>query len=191
MSKILLIDNYDSFTYNLYHYLEELWKEGVEVVRNDALTIDAALQYDRIVVSPGSGLPNEAGNLMAVLSGLIDKKNILGICLGHQALGESFGYRLRNLEKVVHGQSTTIEVIDGENILFKGLPKRFKVGRYHSWVIDEKFNMEGELKVTSVDESGNIMSFSHRSLPIHAVQFHPESVLCEYGKEILENWLNS
>lgn len=189
MSKILLIDNYDSFTYNIYHYLEELWEEGVEVVRNDELTLEKAQQYDRIVISPGPNLPEAAGNLLPVLKAIVTEKKILGICLGLQAIAEVFDLRLKNLKEVVHGQSTPIKVLVADNVLFKGLPQQFKVGRYHSWVIDEKSNADEKLKVTSVDEAGNIMSVSHSTLTIHAVQFHPESVLCEYGKEILANWL--
>lgn len=190
MSKILLIDNYDSFTYNIYHYLEELWAEGVEVVRNDELTLEKAQQYDRIVISPGPNLPQAAGNLMPVLKAIVAEKKVLGICLGLQAIAEVFDLKLKNLKQVVHGQSTPIKVLDANALLFRGLPRQFKVGRYHSWVIDEKSNLDHKLTVTAVDESGNIMAVAHPTLPIHAVQFHPESVLCEYGKEILANWLN-
>ena len=190
MSKILLIDNYDSFTYNIYHYLEELWEEGVEVIRNDELTLEKAQKYDRIVISPGPNLPQAAGNLMPVLKAIVAEKKVLGICLGLQAIAEVFDLTLKNLEQVVHGQSKLIKVMDSDNLLFKGLPQQFKVGRYHSWVIDEKSKLDHNLKVTAVDESGNIMAIAHPTLPIHAVQFHPESVLCEYGKEMLGNWLN-
>lgn len=189
MSKILLIDNYDSFTYNIYHYLEELWEEGVEVIRNDELNLEKAQQYDRIVISPGPNLPEAAGNLLPVLKAITAEKKILGICLGLQAIAEVFDLKLKNLKEVVHGQSTPIRVTESTSLLFKGLPRQFKVGRYHSWVIDEKSNLENKLKVTAVDEAKNIMAVAHPTLPIHAVQFHPESVLCEYGKEILGNWL--
>lgn len=189
MSSILLIDNYDSFTYNIYHYLEELWEEGVEVVRNDEVTIEKVQEFDRIVISPGPNLPQAAGNLMPILNEIVAEKKILGICLGLQAIAEVFDLKLKNLKQVVHGQSTPIEVLDSKTTLFRGLPQQFKVGRYHSWVIDEKSNLENKLKVTAVDEAGNIMAVTHPTLPIHAVQFHPESVLCEYGKEIFKNWL--
>lgn len=191
MSQILLIDNYDSFTYNIYHYLEELWEEGVKVVRNDELTLEKAQQHDRIVISPGPNLPQAAGNLMPVLKAIVAEKKVLGICLGLQAIAEVFDLKLKNLKQVVHGQSTPIKVLDPNALLFRGLPQQFKVGRYHSWVIDEKSNLENKLKITAVDEVGSIMAVAHPTLPIHAVQFHPESVLCEYGKEMLGNWLKA
>lgn len=191
MPQILLIDNYDSFTYNIYHYLEELWEEGVEVVRNDELTLEKAQEFDRIVISPGPNLPQAAGNLMPVLKAIVAEKKVLGICLGLQAIAEVFDLKLKNLNQVVHGQSTPIKVLEADALLFRGLPRQFKVGRYHSWVIDEKSNLENKLKVTAVDESGSIMAVVHSTLPVHAVQFHPESVLCEYGKEMLGNWLKA
>jgi len=189
MPPILLIDNYDSFTYNLFHYLEELWEEGVEVIRNDALTIEQVKKFEQIVISPGPGLPKDSGDLIPVLKILPKEIKVLGVCLGLQAIAEVFGLRLKNLKQVVHGQSTAIKVIARETPLFRGLPANFKVGRYHSWVVDEKSNIDNKLKVTAVDEAGNIMAIAHPTLPIHAVQFHPESVLCEFGKEILRNWL--
>lgn len=189
MPKILLIDNYDSFTYNLYHYLEEMWSPGIDVYRNDQLSEINLSYYKKVVISPGPGLPEQAGDLMSFLRKIQQSHEVLGICLGLQAIAEVFGLRLKNLKQVVHGQSTPIRIIDGQNLLFNGLPTSFKVGRYHSWVIDETSNLENKLKVTAVDEIGNIMAISHPILPIHAVQFHPESVLCEHGKEILKNWL--
>lgn len=190
MPKILLIDNYDSFTYNIYHYLEELWEEGVEVLRNDELTKEKVNKFQRIVISPGPGLPKDAGKLILTLKELPKETKILGVCLGLQAIAEVFDLKLKNLKQVVHGQSTPIKVLEPKSLLFCGLPQQFKVGRYHSWVIDERSNIDHKLIVTAVDEVGNIMAIAHPSLPIHAVQFHPESVLCEYGKELLGNWLN-
>tara|TARA_B100000965_G_scaffold403942_1_gene433376 strand:+ start:1645 stop:2211 length:567 start_codon:yes stop_codon:yes gene_type:complete len=187
MAKILLIDNYDSFTYNLYHYLEELWEEGVEVVRNDELDSVNFNEFEKVVISPGPGLPQEAGHLMAVLDKIQNSHQILGICLGLQAIAKLFGYQLKNLGKVVHGQSTPMKVLDPKAVLFQNLPQTFNVGRYHSWVMQVK--EKGELKVTATDLDGNVMAIQHHKLPIHAVQFHPESVLCEHGKEILRNWL--
>jgi anthranilate synthase component 2 len=187
MSKTLLVDNYDSFTYNLYHYLEELWEEGVEVVRNDHLDSVNLNEFDKVVVSPGPGLPKEAGQLMKTLERIKETHQILGVCLGLQALAELFGYDLKNLGKVVHGQSTRMKVLEPTATLFQNLPQTFKVGRYHSWVMQP--NNGGELKVTATDLEGNVMAIQHKELPIHAVQFHPESVLCEHGKEILRNWL--
>ena len=189
MSKILLIDNYDSFTYNLYHYLEELWEAGVEVVRNDELEQVNFADFEKVVVSPGPGLPKEAGQLMETLEQIKTTHDILGICLGLQAIAELFDYELENLGKVVHGQSTEMQVLDQQAKLFRGLPQNFKVARYHSWVMSAK--AKGELKVTAIDLDGQIMAIQHQDLPIHALQYHPESVLCEQGKDILKNWLYS
>ena len=188
MPQILLIDNYDSFTYNLYHYLDELNQGGVEVQRNDELDLNGVLDYDLVVLSPGPRLPKQAGKLMEFLERYATKIPILGVCLGQQAIAEHFGMKLNNLPKVVHGQARSIEIIEREKGLFKDLPKSIKVGRYHSWVIDPE-SMHTDFNITSTDEEGNIMSIQHKSLPICAVQFHPESVLTELGKELLQNWL--
>lgn len=187
MSKVLLIDNYDSFTYNLYHYLEELCDETIEVVRNDQIDLEKLDQYEWIVISPGPGLPKEAGSLMAALERIKSSKHILGICLGMQALGQVFGSKLSNLSEVVHGQSSLIEILDRDG-LYKDLPQEITVGRYHSWVIDTDA-LSKELEVTALDKNGNVMSLKHKKLPINAVQYHPESILSNYGKEILKNWL--
>ena len=187
MEKVLLIDNYDSFTYNLYHYLEELWPQGVEVVRNDELASLDWGKYSKVVLSPGPGLPKEAGDLMKILPQITQSHSVLGICLGLQAVAETFNYPLKQLNKVVHGQSNTIFLKGKQSILFKGLPDSFKVGRYHSWVAD--FSYDGPLVKTAVDKSGEIMALEHRKLPVYAVQFHPESILSDHGKEILRNWL--
>jgi len=188
--KILLIDNYDSFTYNLFHYLEELNEGGVEVIRNDELDLSKVPQYDRVVLSPGPGLPKNAGKLVEFLKIYATKIPILGVCLGQQAIAEHFGMQLKNLSEVVHGQSRKIEIIANKKGLFKDFPPEIKVGRYHSWVIDPK-SITDDVEVTSRDEAGNIMSIQHKTLPIQAVQFHPESVLTPRGKEILQNWLNT
>lgn len=190
MLRILLIDNYDSFTYNLYHYLEELNGGEVTVMRNDEIDFQQINSFDKVLISPGPGLPKDAGSLMEFLKNYSHQKSILGVCLGQQAIAEHFGMKLQNLNAVVHGQSRRINVLKKEAILFRGLPKNFKVGRYHSWVV-EKANFSDEFEVTSEDEQGNIMSIQHKELPIHAVQFHPESVLTEFGKEMIQNWLNS
>lgn len=187
MSKILLIDNYDSFTYNLVHYLESLTDQVIDIIRNDELDFSKMDEYDSVVVSPGPGLPKDAGRIMEFLARFSKEKNILGICLGQQAIAEHFGMRLKNLGEVVHGQARKIEVIESIG-LFQGLPKTIKVGRYHSWVIDPE-SMNADFEITSTDEKGNIMSIQHKTLPITAVQFHPESILTEYGKEMLRNWL--
>ncbi len=188
MPQILLIDNYDSFTFNLYHYLDELNQGGVEVQRNDEVKLEGVPQYDMVVLSPGPGLPKQAGKLMEFLDLYATTIPILGVCLGQQAIAEHFGMKLKNLPKVVHGQARSIEIIQREKGLFKGFPKSIKVGRYHSWVIDPE-SMHEDFSITSTDDEGNIMSIQHNTLPICAVQFHPESVLTEMGKEMLGNWL--
>lgn len=185
--KILLIDNYDSFTYNLLHYLEEASDSKAEVFRNDEIDGLDTSDYTHIVISPGPGLPKEAGQLIDFIQANLHKK-ILGICLGQQALAEVFGMKLKQLDTVVHGQATTIEVVDNKEALFKDLPKKFKVGRYHSWVVDNS-SLSNELVVTARDEFGEIMAISHRELPIKAVQFHPESILTEFGKEMVKSWI--
>jgi anthranilate synthase component 2 len=188
MSKILLIDNYDSFTYNLVHYLEAITDQTIDVIRNDKLDFSKMDEYESIVISPGPGLPKLAGQLMEFLERFSNTKKILGICLGQQAIAEHFGMRLKNLGEVVHGQARKIEVKNNTG-LFKNLPESFTVGRYHSWVIEPE-SMSADFEITSTDKQGNIMSIQHKTLPIDAVQFHPESILTEYGKEMLGNWLN-
>lgn len=187
MSKILLIDNYDSFTFNLVHYLESLTDLEIVVVRNDEIDFSKLQEYDSVVISPGPGLPKQAGLLMEFLAAFADKKKILGICLGQQAIAEHFGMKLKNLDEVVHGQAKTIQVLNHSG-LFRDIPNKIKVGRYHSWVIDSE-SISKDFEVSSVDEQGNIMSIQHKTLPIAAVQFHPESILTEYGRDLLENWL--
>jgi len=187
MKKILVIDNYDSFTYNLVHYLEGLDCEVV-VKRNDQLTLEEVDAYDKIVLSPGPGIPDEAGLLKAIIAEYAPTKSIFGVCLGQQAIAEVFGGSLINLDKVYHGIATKIKVIK-DDVLFDGLPKEIEVGRYHSWVVDP--NMPEVLEVTSVDENGQIMSIRHKNYDVCAVQFHPESVLTLQGKQILKNWLKA
>jgi len=187
MKKILVIDNYDSFTYNLVHYLEDLDCEVV-VKRNDQLTLEEVDAFDKIVLSPGPGIPDEAGLLKEIIAKYAPTKSILGVCLGQQAIGEVFGGSLINLEEVYHGIATKINIVK-DDILFDGLSKKIEVGRYHSWVVDE--NLPDELEATSVDENGQIMSLRHKEYNVCAVQFHPESVLTPDGKKILENWLKS
>lgn len=188
MKKILVIDNYDSFTYNLVHYLEDLNCEVV-VKRNDQLHLDEVEAFDNIVLSPGPGIPDEAGLLKAIIQRYAPTKKILGVCLGQQAIAEVFGGSLLNLEQVYHGIATKINVTK-DDILFKGLSKEIEVGRYHSWVVNTE-NFPDDLEVTSLDANGQIMSIRHRVYDVSAVQFHPESVLTPDGKKILENWVNS
>ena len=186
MKKILVIDNYDSFTYNLVHYLEDLDCEVV-VKRNDQLTLDEVDAFDKIVLSPGPGIPDEAGLLKEIISKYAPTKSIFGVCLGQQAIAEVFGGSLINLEEVYHGIATKIKVTKNDS-LFIGMPEEIEVGRYHSWVVDA--NLPEVLEVTSVDQNGQIMSLRHKSFKVSAVQFHPESVLTPHGKQILKNWLN-
>ncbi|MFD2824479.1 anthranilate synthase component II [Lacinutrix iliipiscaria] len=188
MKKILVIDNYDSFTYNLVHYLEDL-NCDVVVKRNDKLTLDEVDSFDKIVLSPGPGLPEEAGLLKAIIKKYAPTKSILGVCLGQQAIGEVFGASLINLETVFHGIATKVTTCVDDESLFEGLEKSFSVGRYHSWVVDS--NLPDTLEATSFDDNGQIMSLRHKIYDVRAVQYHPESVLTPNGKHILKNWLNS
>jgi anthranilate synthase component II len=188
--KILVLDNYDSFTYNLVHYLEELTGENVTVARNDEITIEQAAAYDRIVLSPGPGIPDEAGIMKEMILKLAPEKSILGICLGMQAIAEVFGGHLINLEKVYHGVATDILITDSSETLFSGLPQIFKGGRYHSWVVN-KDTLPSCLRITATDANGMIMGFSHTRYDVRGLQFHPESVLTECGKQILANWLGT
>ncbi|MBA9071959.1 anthranilate synthase component 2 [Flavobacterium gossypii] len=187
--KIVIIDNYDSFTYNLVHYLEELSGE-VTVLRNDEFEIEELQAFDKILLSPGPGIPDEAGLLKQVISHYAETKSILGICLGQQAIGEVYDGSLINLDKVFHGISSKVKTSVKDETLFNSIPEEFEVGRYHSWVISAE-NFPDELEITSTDENGQIMSLRHRKFDIKGVQFHPESVLTPYGKKILKNWLDS
>jgi anthranilate synthase component 2 len=188
MKKVLVIDNYDSFTYNLVHYLEDLDCE-VTVKRNDKLTLEEVDNFNKIILSPGPGIPDEAGLLKDIIKKYAPTKSILGVCLGQQAIGEVFGGILENLDTVFHGVSTNITLsVDDEN-LFEGLDKTFEVGRYHSWVVDT--NLPDSLEATSFDENGQIMSLRHKFYDVKGVQYHPESVLTPDGKQILKNWVNS
>jgi anthranilate synthase component 2 len=182
---VLVIDNYDSFTYNLVHYLEEL---GCEVIvkRNDQLTLEEINAFDKIVLSPGPGIPDEAGLLKEIIEKFAPTKSIFGVCLGQQAIAEVFGGSLINLDKVYHGIATTIKITK-EDVIFEGLPKEIEVGRYHSWVVNP--DLPEVLEATSIDENGQIMSLRHKTYDVCAVQFHPESVLTPQGKKMLENWL--
>ena len=189
MKKIVVIDNYDSFTYNLVHYLEDLDCE-VTVFRNDEFEMDELQQFDKILLSPGPGIPDEAGLLKNVIKTYASSKSILGVCLGQQAIGEVFGGTLINLEKVYHGVATNIKITNTDDVLFKDLPNEFEVGRYHSWVVSND-DFPNDLIITSVDENGQIMSLKHNKFDVRGVQFHPESVLTPNGKKILENWIDS
>lgn len=188
MKKVLVIDNYDSFTYNLVHYLEDLECE-VTVKRNDKLTLDDVEPYDKIVLSPGPGIPDEAGLLKAIVKRYSPNKSILGVCLGQQAIGEVFGGTLTNLKEVYHGVATNVNIVVDDESLFKDLGKEIEVGRYHSWVVDP--DLPEELEATSFDENGQVMSLRHKTYDVKGVQYHPESVLTPKGKQILKNWLEN
>ena len=184
--KTVIIDNYDSFTYNLSHLLKELGAD-VTVVRNDKFKMQDLESYDKIILSPGPGIPSEAGLLLDVIRTYAGKKPILGVCLGHQAIGEVFGARLENLKDVYHGVQTEGTQL-GNDYLFRGLPERVKMGRYHSWVV-ARDSMPAVLEMTAVSDDGEIMALRHRQYDIHGIQFHPESVLTPEGRTIVNNFL--
>lgn len=186
-NKILVIDNYDSFTYNLVHLLQEL-NESYEVVRNDKFDLDYVDQFDKILLSPGPGIPNEAGLLMDVIRKYAPTKSILGVCLGQQAIAEVFGGTLFNLPKPLHGVASSIIVTDESEKLFQDFPRDSKIGRYHSWAVDPS-TLPDVLKVTAVDENNIIMALAHKEYDVRGMQFHPESVLTDNGKKLIANWL--
>jgi anthranilate synthase component 2 len=184
---VLVIDNYDSFTYNLVHYLEDLDCK-VTVKRNDQISLDEIEAFDKIVLSPGPGIPDEAGMLKEIIARYAPSKSIFGVCLGQQAIAEVFGGSLVNIDQVYHGIATKIAIVE-DDILFRDLPKEIEVGRYHSWVVNPV--LPEVLEATSFDENGQVMSLRHNIYDVSAVQFHPESVLTPYGKKILENWVKN
>ena len=186
--KILLLDNYDSFTFNLVHLLEAFDGVDVHVHRNDAFDIRDAMAFDKIVLSPGPGLPSEAGIMNPLIREIAGKKSMLGVCLGMQAMTEVFGGTLFNLHKVQHGIASETTVTDKQEKLFRNLPSKFKTGRYHSWMVDRK-TLPHCFQITNVDDTQQIMSLRHKEFDLCGVQFHPESVLTEYGRDIIKNWL--
>jgi anthranilate synthase component 2 len=202
--KILVFDNYDSFTYNLVHLVEKITHEKVDVYRNDEIPLEKVKEYDKIILSPGPGIPEEAGLLLPLIKEYASTKSILGVCLGHQAIGEAFGGKLINLSTVYHGVATEIRVVNRESSivngeysrltthvsrkLFEGLSDTFEVGRYHSWIVSDE-NFPSELEVTARDENNYIMGLQHKKFDVQGVQFHPESVLTPKGEEIMRNWL--
>lgn len=186
--KIVIIDNYDSFTYNLSHMLKDLGSE-VTVYRNDCFKMEQLMDFDRIVLSPGPGIPSEAGLLLDVIKTYAGIKPILGVCLGHQAIGEVFGAHLTNLSTVYHGVATEIEQVSNEP-MFSGLPHRFVVGRYHSWVVDRQ-DFPACLEVTALSAEGHIMALRHRQFDIRGIQFHPESILTPQGQVMLKTWMEN
>jgi len=189
MEKVLVLDNYDSFTYNLVHYIEENENYEVDVFRNDEISIEAINNYSTIILSPGPGLPEDAGILKAVIERYASTKKILGVCLGMQAIGEVFGGTLENLNNVFHGVATPIAITQKSDLLYKNLPENINVGRYHSWVISNT-NFPNKLVITSKDDNNQIMSVKHQDYNVYGVQYHPESILTEHGKEIINNFLD-
>ena len=187
--KILVLDNYDSFTYNLVQYVRELADDDqVTVRRNDAISLDEVAAYDAIILSPGPGVPSEAGIMPQVLERYAHSHAILGVCLGHQAIGEHFGGEVVNLSEVYHGVDTEMTVREADPALFAGLPKNFRAGRYHSWAVDPD-GLPAALVVTATDEHGAIMAVRHTVYNVRGVQFHPESIMTEHGKQMIANWL--
>ena len=193
--KILVFDNYDSFTYNLVHLVEKIIGQQVDVFRNDRIPLEEVAAYDKIILSPGPGIPSEAGMLLPLIKQFAASKSILGVCLGHQAIGEAFGGRLVNLSKVYHGVASPVHIVQNDSRattshadLFAGLSDGFMAGRYHSWVIDPGC-FPDSLEVTATDASGNIMALRHKTYDLLGVQFHPESVLTPDGERIMRNWL--
>lgn len=187
--KILVFDNYDSFTYNLVQLLREGGCTEVDVVRNDQISLEEVDRYDKILLSPGPGIPSEAGILLPLIRRYAPTKSILGVCLGEQAIGEAFGARLLNLPHVYHGIASRIEVTEPD-LLFEGVSPKPEVGRYHSWIVDREGFPADVLKITAVDDQGHIMALAHRTYDVRGVQFHPESVLTPEGKRMVENWIN-
>jgi anthranilate synthase component II len=188
--KVLIFDNYDSFTYNLVHITEYILQQKVEVVRNDAIDMETINGYDKIILSPGPGIPSEAGLLLPLIKEYAATKSILGVCLGHQAIGEAFGAKLVNLSTVFHGVACPVHTTKKaqQEALFKNLPEIFEAGRYHSWIVSEE-GLPEELEITAKDDNGYIMAMKHKQYDLQGVQFHPESVLTPYGETIIRNWL--
>ncbi|HEV7348754.1 aminodeoxychorismate/anthranilate synthase component II [Telluribacter sp.] len=185
--KILVIDNYDSFTYNLVYILREL-HDQVDVYRNDKIAMEQVADYDKILLSPGPGIPSEAGTMLDVVREYAPAKSILGVCLGHQGIGEVFGATLENMSDVLHGISDKVMITDRQDRIFRNLPPQFNVGRYHSWTVIPN-TVPPSMTITAVDENGRVMGLAHKTYDVKGVQFHPESVLTEHGKEMLSNWL--
>lgn len=187
--KILVFDNYDSFTYNLVHLVEKIIDDKVDVYRNDEIALEEVKEYDKIILSPGPGIPEEAGLLLPLIKEYAASKSMLGVCLGHQAIGEAFGGKLINLDKVYHGVATPIKILNPTSGILNGLGNTVEVGRYHSWIVSKEDFPSGELEITAEDENGYIMAMQHKKYDVQGVQFHPESVLTPAGEKIMRNWL--
>ncbi len=190
MKRILIIDNYDSFTYNLVQIVEENFEGTFDVKRNDEITLEEIDAYDGIILSPGPGIPDEAGLLKQIIESYGPTKKIFGVCLGLQAIGEVYGGKLKNLDQVYHGVKTKMQVIEKGDAIFKNIPAKFEAGRYHSWIVDRD-GLPEELEVTCVDEDNEIMAIRHKNYDVRGVQFHPESILTEFGEQMVINFLNA
>jgi len=187
--KILVLDNYDSFTYNLVHIIRELgYGSQLEIYRNDKITLDEVDRFDKILLSPGPGIPLEAGIMPELIQRYFDKKSILGVCLGHQAIAEAFGGKIYNLSDVFHGIAEEIEIINKHDYLFNQIPNTLMACRYHSWAVENEF-LPDELEITALDKRNIIMAMQHKKYDVRGVQFHPESIMTEHGKKMIENWL--
>ncbi len=190
MKKVLVLDNYDSFTYNLVHLLRDLGiNSSLEVHRNDKISLAEVEKFDKILLSPGPGLPSEAGIMPGLIQKYAPTKSILGICLGHQGISEVFGAKLENMADVLHGVATKALVRRPDEVLFRNLPAQFNTCRYHSWTVVPE-SVPAHLEVTAVDENGKVMAIRHQQYKVRGLQFHPESILTEYGKEMIQNWLS-
>jgi anthranilate synthase component 2 len=187
--KLLLLDNYDSFTFNLVQIIEEWGKADLQVVSNDQISLDQVKTFDKILLSPGPDLPAQAGLMPEIIQHFSAEKSILGVCLGHQAIAQSFGASLINLKQVFHGKSTKVTILNNDDYLFNGLGSEIEVGLYHSWAVANE-NFPLDLCITAVAESGVIMALSHQKYDVRGVQFHPESIMTPMGRKIVENWLN-
>lgn len=188
--KILVLDNYDSFTYNLVHYIKELgYGSNMEVVRNDQIDLSDVAVYDKVLLSPGPGVPEEAGIMPELITMYGEQKSILGVCLGHQAIAEAYNAELFNMPEVLHGVSSKVNVIKTNDRLFRGIPSEYKICHYHSWNVNKE-KLGNDLEVTAVDEFGEIMAISHKAYDVKGVQFHPESIMTDYGHQLLRNWLS-
>ena len=187
--RILVLDNYDSFTYNLVHIIRELgYSMQTDVYRNDKINLDEVDKYDKILLSPGPGIPSEAGIMLDLIRMYGPTKSILGICLGHQAIGEVYGAKLYNMKEVLHGVGRPVRLTQKDDYLFKNVPESFMVCRYHSWAVDGK-TVNGKLEITALDDEGIVMGLSHQEYDVRGLQFHPESILTENGKQMINNWL--
>ncbi len=187
--KILVLDNYDSFTYNLVHIIRELgYGENMDVIRNDKIALDEIEKYDKILLSPGPGIPSEAGIMLDLIRRFGPAKSIFGICLGHQGIGEVYGASLYNMKEVLHGVGTSVYISKPDDYLFDGIPEEFMVCRYHSWAV-EGSTVNGQLVINSIDDEGIVMGLSHLEYDVRGLQFHPESILTENGKRLMQNWL--